>query len=134
MRLGWLDEAAAALRSLFAGETVTSKPGARYAFDNLTLLPQPIQARLPIMIGGSGEKKTLRTVARYADMWNAMGSVEMLTHKVEVLQQHCDDVGRDFAEIELTVGCKPIIRSTAEAARPRLGGRRWRTTGRRWPT
>jgi alkanesulfonate monooxygenase SsuD/methylene tetrahydromethanopterin reductase-like flavin-dependent oxidoreductase (luciferase family) len=116
-RLGWLDEAAAALRSLFAGETVTSEPGARYAFDNLTLLPQPIQARVPIMIGGSGEKKTLRTVARYADQWNAMGSAEKLAHKVEVLKQHCEDVGRDFAEIELTVGCKPIIRATAEAAR-----------------
>jgi alkanesulfonate monooxygenase SsuD/methylene tetrahydromethanopterin reductase-like flavin-dependent oxidoreductase (luciferase family) len=116
VRLGWLDEAAAALRLLFAGETVTSEAGAYYAFDNLTVLPRPIQARLPIMIGGSGERKTLRTVAKSADMWNAMGSVEKLTHKVEVLKQHCVDVGRDFSEIELTVGCKPIIRATVEAA------------------
>ena len=70
------------------------------------------------MIGGSGEKKTLRTVARYADMWNAMGEVDFLRRKIDVLRRHCDEVGRDFAEIELTAGCKPIIRNTeAEAHR-----------------
>jgi alkanesulfonate monooxygenase SsuD/methylene tetrahydromethanopterin reductase-like flavin-dependent oxidoreductase (luciferase family) len=115
-RLDWLDEAAGALHALFAGERVTSAPGGRYQFDDLVLLPPPVQKRLPIMIGGSGEKKTLRTVAKYADQWNAMGSAEMLAHKVEVLQGHCDAVGRDFAEIELTAGCKPIIRSSAEDA------------------
>jgi alkanesulfonate monooxygenase SsuD/methylene tetrahydromethanopterin reductase-like flavin-dependent oxidoreductase (luciferase family) len=76
-----------------------------------------VQERLPIMIGGTGEKKTLRTVARYADMWNAMGSVELLTHKDEVLRRHCQEVGRDESEIERTVGCKPVIRDTREAAR-----------------
>jgi alkanesulfonate monooxygenase SsuD/methylene tetrahydromethanopterin reductase-like flavin-dependent oxidoreductase (luciferase family) len=116
-RLDWLDEAAAALRALFAGEWVTSQPGGRYEFRDLRLLPPPVQERLPIMIGGSGEKKTLRTVAHSADMWNAMGTVEFLQHKLDVLGRHCDDVGRDIAEIELTAGCKPIIRSTAEAAR-----------------
>ena len=69
------------------------------------------------MIGGSGERKTLRTVAKYADMWNAMGTVDVMRHKVEVLQRHCDDVGRDFATIEMTLGCKPIIRDTADEAR-----------------
>jgi alkanesulfonate monooxygenase SsuD/methylene tetrahydromethanopterin reductase-like flavin-dependent oxidoreductase (luciferase family) len=116
-RLDWLDEAARALRALFAGERVTSAPGGRYQFDDLVLLPPPVQKRLPIMIGGSGEKKTLRTIAKYADQWNAMGSTEMLAHKVEVLQGHCDAVGRDIAEIELTAGCKPIIRSSAEDAK-----------------
>jgi alkanesulfonate monooxygenase SsuD/methylene tetrahydromethanopterin reductase-like flavin-dependent oxidoreductase (luciferase family) len=115
-RLDWLDEAAGALRALFAGERVTSSAGGRYQFDDLVLLPPPVQKRLPIMIGGSGEKKTLRTVAKYADQWNAMGSVEMLAHKVEVLRDHCDAVGRDIGEIELTAGCKPIIRSSAEDA------------------
>jgi len=116
-RLDWMDESVAALRALFAGERVTSKPGGRYAFDDLVLLPPPVQERLPILIGGSGERKTLRSVARYADMWNAMGEREFLRHKLDVLRRHCDDVGRDIAEIELTVGCKPIIRSTAEEAR-----------------
>jgi alkanesulfonate monooxygenase SsuD/methylene tetrahydromethanopterin reductase-like flavin-dependent oxidoreductase (luciferase family) len=96
---------------------VTSAPGGRYAFEDLVLRPRPIQQRLPIMIGGSGERKTLRTVARYADMWNAMGSVEFLRHKDEVLRRHCDEVGRDPSEIEHTVGCKPIIRDTEAEAR-----------------
>ena len=115
-RLDWMEEAVAALRSLFAGEEVTSPPGGRYAFDHLRLLPPPVQARLPILIGGSGERKTLRSVARHADMWNAMGSTDFLRHKLDVLHRHCETVGRDPAEIELTVGCKPIIRSTAEEA------------------
>lgn len=116
-RLTWMDEAAGAMRALLDGETVTSPPDGRYQFSDLRLLPGPVQAHLPIMIGGSGEKKTLRSVAKYADQWNAMGTVEMLRHKVEVLRAHCDAVGRDFDEIELTAGCKPIIRSTETEAR-----------------
>jgi alkanesulfonate monooxygenase SsuD/methylene tetrahydromethanopterin reductase-like flavin-dependent oxidoreductase (luciferase family) len=115
-RLDWLEESAAALEKLFAGERVSSAEGDFYHFDDLVLLPQPLQHRLPIMIGGSGEKKTLRTVARHADMWNAMGTQDFLRHKVEVLQRHCDDAGRNIAEIEFTGGCKPIIRSTREEA------------------
>jgi alkanesulfonate monooxygenase SsuD/methylene tetrahydromethanopterin reductase-like flavin-dependent oxidoreductase (luciferase family) len=68
------------------------------------------------MIGGSGEKKTLRTVARYADLWNAMGPVDFLRHKVEVLRRHCEDVGRDPSEIEFTLGIKATIRDSAEEA------------------
>jgi alkanesulfonate monooxygenase SsuD/methylene tetrahydromethanopterin reductase-like flavin-dependent oxidoreductase (luciferase family) len=116
-RLDWLEESADALERLFAGERVTSAPGGRYQLDDFVLLPPPVQPRLPIMIGGSGEKKTLRTVARHADQWNAMGKPDFLRHKLEVLQRHCDDAGRDIGEIELTAGCKPIIRSTAEEAR-----------------
>ena len=116
-RLTWMDEAASALRSLLDGETVTSQPDGRYQFRDLRLLPKPMQAHLPIMIGGSGERKTLRSVAKYADQWNAMGSVEKLRHKVSVLRVHCEAVGRNFDEIELTAGCKPIIRSTEAEAR-----------------
>ncbi len=116
-RLDWLDEAVGALRTLLDGEPVTSAPGGRYAFDDLRLLPAPRQAHMPIMIGGSGERKTLRTVARYADMWNAMGSVEKLQHKGSVLRVHCEAVGRDLSEIEWTVGCKPLIRDTEAEAR-----------------
>ena len=95
-----------------------SAPGGHYAFRDAQHLPVPVQAHLPIMIGGSGEKKTLRTVARYADMWNGMGSLERMTHKIEVLRGHCDAVGRDIAEIEFTFGLKVTIRDTkAEADR-----------------
>ena len=116
-RLTWMDEATGAMRALLDGEAVTSPPDGRYRFDQLRMLPGPVQDHLPIMIGGSGEKKTLRSVAKYADMWNAMGSVEKLRHKVSVLRVHCEAVGRDFEEIELTAGCKPIIRSTEAEAR-----------------
>jgi alkanesulfonate monooxygenase SsuD/methylene tetrahydromethanopterin reductase-like flavin-dependent oxidoreductase (luciferase family) len=116
-RLDWMDEAVAACRSLLGGEEVTSPPDGRYRFDRLRMNPPAIQARLPIMIGGSGERKTLRTVARYADMWNESGSVELLRHKDEVLVEHCASVGRDTSEIERTTSCKPIIRDTEREAR-----------------
>jgi len=117
-RLDWLDESVAAIRAVLDGQTVTSEPGGRYAFDDLHHQPAPVQKRLPIMIGGSGEKKTLRTVARYADMWNAMGPVDVMAHKVDVLHRHCDEVGRDISEIEFTLCVKVTIRdSEAEADR-----------------
>jgi alkanesulfonate monooxygenase SsuD/methylene tetrahydromethanopterin reductase-like flavin-dependent oxidoreductase (luciferase family) len=119
-RLDWLDESVAAMRSVLDGGAVSSPAGGHYAFDDLRQQPAPVQAHLPIMIGGSGEKKTLRTVARYADMWNAMGPPEMMAHKVEVLRGHCAAVGRDIAEIEFTLGVKLTIRDTkAEAERVR---------------
>jgi alkanesulfonate monooxygenase SsuD/methylene tetrahydromethanopterin reductase-like flavin-dependent oxidoreductase (luciferase family) len=119
-RLDWMDEATGAMRALLDGEAVTSAPGGHYRFQDLRHAPRPLQPRLPIMIGGSGEKKTLRTVARYADMWNAMGTPEFLAHKVEVLGEHCDAVGRDIGEIEFTLGVKLTIRDTkAEAEQVR---------------
>ncbi|HUQ44540.1 MAG TPA: LLM class flavin-dependent oxidoreductase [Candidatus Limnocylindria bacterium] len=116
-RLDWLEEATDAIQHLFAGERVTSPPDGRYAFKDLYLLPRPIQPRLPIMIGGSGEKKTLRTVALHADLWNTGGTAEKLERLVGVLRGHCDAVGRDIAEIEMTVGCKIVIRDTDAEAR-----------------
>jgi alkanesulfonate monooxygenase SsuD/methylene tetrahydromethanopterin reductase-like flavin-dependent oxidoreductase (luciferase family) len=117
-RLDWMDESVGAMRALLDGEHVTSAPGGHYGFDDLVHAPLPIQKRLPIMIGGSGEKKTLRTVAKYADMWNASGPLEVMRHKVAVLREHCDAVGRDIAEISFTLGVKFTIRdSEAEAIR-----------------
>ncbi len=117
-RLDWLDESVAAIRPVLDGRSVTSAPGGHYAFDDLRHQPPTVQPKVPIMIGGSGEKKTLRTVARYADMWNAMGPVDFMRHKVDVLHEHCAAVGRDPSEIEFTLGVKVTIRDTkAEAER-----------------
>lgn len=65
--------------------------------------PQPVR-RPPILIGGSGERKTLRLVAQYADVWNSTAPIEETPHKLDVLRRHCDDVGRDPSEIQLTAG------------------------------
>ncbi|MFL5726423.1 MAG: LLM class flavin-dependent oxidoreductase [Chloroflexota bacterium] len=115
-RLDWLAEAVAAIRTLLDGGEVTSPSDGRYAFDRLRVVPAPVQAHLPIMIGGGGEKKTLRIVARYADMWNVFGTPETVARKDEILRAHCAEVGRDSAEIERTLGFKPTIRSTQEEA------------------
>jgi alkanesulfonate monooxygenase SsuD/methylene tetrahydromethanopterin reductase-like flavin-dependent oxidoreductase (luciferase family) len=115
-RLDWMDESVAAVRTLLDGGSVTSTGEGRYQFDNLRQEPRPIQPHLPIMIGGSGEKKTLRTIARYADMWNGMGTVDEMRHKMDVLLKHCQDVGRDPNEIIKTTALKPVIRDSVEEA------------------
>jgi alkanesulfonate monooxygenase SsuD/methylene tetrahydromethanopterin reductase-like flavin-dependent oxidoreductase (luciferase family) len=119
-RLAWLDEAARAIRTVLDGGSVTSEPGAHYAFRDLRQEPLPVQKRLPIMIGGSGERKTLKTVAKYADMWNMSGPPDKVRHKMEVLDQHCADVGRDPAAIERTISCKLFIRDRESDAQELL--------------
>ncbi len=117
-RLDWLAEAASATRTLLDGGEVTSPPGGRYAFDRLRIDPRPVQAHLPMMIGGGGERKTLRIVAQHADMWNVFGTPETVAAKDAILRTHCADVGRDPEAIERSLGCKITIRATeAEAKR-----------------
>ncbi len=117
-RLDWLDESVAAMRGLLDGETVTSPEGGQYSLNGARLQPIPIQDRLPILIGGGGEKKTLRTVARYADIWNwvATEDLDMMRHKESVLRQRCEEVGRDHTEIERTAFLSPVVRDTEEEA------------------
>ena len=75
--------------------------GRHYTATRLLNSPQSIsRPRVPIMIGGGGERKTLRLVAQYADATNVFGGPEAVHHKYEVLREHCDDVGRNFDEIE----------------------------------
>jgi F420-dependent oxidoreductase-like protein len=78
--------------------------GKHYRLAETICEPQPIR-RPPVLIGGDGEKKTLRLVAQYADIWNStVLEVDGLKHKVDVLNRHCDTVGRDPGEIRKTVG------------------------------
>ncbi|MEX1170675.1 MAG: LLM class flavin-dependent oxidoreductase [Chloroflexota bacterium] len=114
-RLDWLGEAVPAIRTLLDGGEVTSE-GGRYAFDHLRLAPLPVQEHLPIMVGGGGERKTLRIVAGYADIWNVFGMPDTVAHKDAVLRAHCADLGRDPSTIERSVGCKVVIRATKAAA------------------
>lgn len=114
-RLDWLDESVGAIRTLLDGGEVTYASD-RYRFEKLRHQPVPLQGHLPIMIGGGGERKTLRTVARYADMWNVFGSPDVLARKDAILREHCAAVGRDPAAIERSVGCKMVIRDDAAEA------------------
>lgn len=67
------------------------------------LNPAPTR-KIPVLIGGGGEKKTLKLVARHADIWHGFGDVEVATRKIRILDEHCAAVGRDPAEIERSVG------------------------------
>ncbi|MET0773328.1 MAG: LLM class flavin-dependent oxidoreductase [Candidatus Limnocylindrales bacterium] len=117
-RLDRLAEAVPAIRDMLDGRTVNSEPGGTYAFSDLRFLPPTVQPRLPIMIGGSGPRKTLPVVARYAEMWNAFGSPAELQERDATLRALCAEVGRDPETIERTVGCKITIRRTqADAER-----------------
>ena len=117
-RLDWLEASAGALRRMLRGEAVTSPEGDAYRFREAVVRPLPYDGpgTLPIVIGGIGEKKTLRTVARHADGWNAWGSVDALRRKVEVLEVHCADAGREIAEIEFSFGPYCVIRDDPAAA------------------
>lgn len=93
-RLARLEEACQVIQGLFANEKTTFQ-GKFYQLEDAPLEPKPVQARLPLLIGGGGEKVTMRIAARYADEWNVWGNVETLRHKIGVLEGHCADLGRD---------------------------------------
>jgi alkanesulfonate monooxygenase SsuD/methylene tetrahydromethanopterin reductase-like flavin-dependent oxidoreductase (luciferase family) len=101
-RLRWLDEAARIMRGMLHGERPSGERF--YTTREVRNDPPPVQERLPLLIGGGGERKTLRTVARYADACNVGGGLANVKRKDEVLRRHCEEVGRDESEIERTVG------------------------------
>lgn len=114
-RLDRLDEAVGLIRRLLDGEAVTHA-GRFYRMDAGVCEPRPVQARFPILIGGSGPTKTLRTTARYADLWNGYGAPDRIAEVSEILRERCAEVGRPFEAIERTVTLHVVIRDTAEAA------------------
>ncbi len=117
-RLRWLEEAVGIMRGMLHGEEPS---GSRYyAAQDVRNDPPPVQERLPILIGGGGERKTLRIVARYADACNVGGGFENVKRKDEILRRHCEEVGRDESEIERTAGMGTALSATI---RPRRSGR-----------
>ena len=100
-RLKRLEEACQVIKSLFS-ETKSNFNGQYYQLEDASLEPKPVQSPLPLLIGGGGEKVTLKITARYADEWNVWGTVETLRHKMAILDQHCADVGRDPKSIKRT--------------------------------
>ena len=114
-RLDRLDEAVMLLRRLLDGERF-SHDGRFYRFHDALCAPRPLQAHLPILVGGSGPRKTLRTVARWADGWNTNGSIEDMDARLAILRQHATDVGRDLSDLELTVSFPMVLRDDRRAA------------------
>ena len=112
VRLDMLEEAVQVCRALFTSDDVSFE-GTHFRMDHARNLPRPVQAGGPrIMIGGGGERRTLRLVAQYADQCNVTGDLATLSHKIEVLHRHCAEVGRDPAEIDVT-WMTPLILTTS---------------------
>jgi F420-dependent oxidoreductase-like protein len=101
-RLDRLEEAVQIIRAMFTEQT-PSFEGRYYRIQNVLNNPKPIRGRIPVLIGGGGEKRTLKLVAQYGDACNFFVDPDAVRHKIGVLERHCADVGRDPAEITKTV-------------------------------
>lgn len=94
--------------------------GKRIEARELVCYPRPIQEKIPILLGGSGEKRTLRMAAQYADACNVFGPPERVRHKVSVLEKHCQDLGRDRAEVKVTHLTTVLTSADREGLRARV--------------
>lgn len=115
-RLDRLEEAVDLIERLLAGEQVTHS-GRFYSMVDALCEPRPMQSRVPILIGGSGREKTLRTTARHADLWNGYGEPARIAETSAVLRERCAEIGRPFESIERTVTMEVVIRASESDAR-----------------
>ena len=118
-RFEHLEDALRIARAMFTQDQATvggTHHHVRDVFNN----PKPIRGDIPIIIGGSGERKTLRLVAKYADACNLFGDLERTKHLLGVLDRHCEDVGRDPSEITRTRMAGIVIGRTHEEAQAKL--------------
>jgi F420-dependent oxidoreductase-like protein len=99
-RLDWLEEACQIVTGLLR-ERRTSFAGSRYQVTDAPCDPKPV-GPLPLLVGGGGEKRTMRIAARHADEWNIWSVPQVMAGKLEVLRRHCDDLGRDPGEVAVS--------------------------------
>ena len=114
-RIDRMGEAVALLRRLLDGEVVTHD-GRFYHLADAVCAPTPVQRHLPLLIGGSGPRKTLPLVARHADLWNAYGTPEVMRANGAVLAEACAAIGRDPSGIEWTVTLNVAVREDRASA------------------
>src|SRR5277367_2329441 len=119
-RLDRLEEALQICRAMFTEEAPTFD-GRYYRIHEARNVPRPVQpGGPPILIGGGGEKRTLRLVAHYADMMNIFGDAATVAHKVDVLHRHCEDLGRDPADITVSRLSTLMLTASAEETASRV--------------
>jgi F420-dependent oxidoreductase-like protein len=114
-----LEDALNICRAMFTQERATYA-GKHHSVEQVYNNPKPIRGDIPILVGGSGERKTLRMVAQYADASNIFGDPDRIRHLVGVLEAHCADVGRDPSEITKTKLGTLVIADTHEAAEKKV--------------
>lgn len=119
-RMDRFEEALKVITLLWTGEKL-SFDGEYYQLDGAQSRPVPTRGdKVPMMIGGGGEKRTLRLVAEYADEWNITPATrEVYAHKLDVLKQHCDNVGRDVGDIRRSIMLGHLIGRTDDDLRQR---------------
>jgi F420-dependent oxidoreductase-like protein len=110
-----LEDALRITRAMFTEERATVH-GTHHHVEQAYNNPKPLHGDVPILVGGSGERKTLRMVAQYADASNVFGDVETIRHLMGVLDGHCADLGRDPREITRTKLATLVLADTHEAA------------------
>ena len=119
VRMDMLDEACRIARSLWTQETTTFE-GRHFRLKDARLEPKPVQEHLPLVIGGAGERRTLRIVAEHGDIWNTFfGDLDHYRHLVEVLGRHCADVGRDPADVRQSLTFRAVLAATEAEAKQR---------------
>jgi len=119
-RMERLEDALRICRAMFTQERSTVE-GIHHHVRGALNIPQPVRpGGPPILVGGGGERRTLRLVARYADMWNGFGDLPTIRHKLEVLDGHCRDAGRDPAEIVKTCLGTLLVAPTMDEAKQRV--------------
>jgi F420-dependent oxidoreductase-like protein len=114
-----LEETLQITRQMFT-EGISTFDGKHYRTDGALNHPRPLRGDIPIVIGGSGERKTLRMVAQYADGCNLFGDAERSRHLLDVLESHCERLGREPAEITKTRMGVVVIAPTHEQALAKL--------------
>jgi F420-dependent oxidoreductase-like protein len=120
-----LEDALRIARAMFTDDRPTVA-GTHHRVEAILNRPRPIRGDIPILVGGSGERKTLRLVAQYADASNVFGDPDRVRHLTGVIERHCNAVGRDPAEITKTKLGTLVIAPTHEVAQAKLEAIAWR--------